>query len=247
MTSNRIKPELFERLKQHPRIKGKISEQTIRNAISDIRRDNPGISMNAAAHVFAESRGFSLFRSLDEEDKLSLQHRRQPSMPILTGGTRSSKTGPKEAAFKFGAQFIDDGNRNASAYPYVYVLENSMRQVILKKFEAETNWWTDSKYVKRDIQDYSTRIQDAERRHAWLPSRGSHPIYYVGLDELFRIVEMNWSRFKDVFEDLGNLRTWINETVPLRNMIAHNVPTRPQDRKNVEIRSEYICTLIDKA
>ena len=126
-------------------------------------------------------------------------------------------------------------------------MENSMRQVIHKKIEAETNWWTDSKIGKRDIQDYAKRIQDAERRHDWLPSRGSHPIYYVGLDELFRIVEMNWSRFKDVFEDLGNLRTWINETVPLRNMIAHNVPTRPQDRKNVEIRSEYICTLIDKA
>lgn len=136
-----------------------------------------------------------------------------------------------------------DAWKNAEIYPYAFVLENSLRNLILTKFSAEVDWW--SKKVSKEVQEYATRIQNAEKKHDWLHKRGNQPIYYIGLNELFKIISKNYStHFKDVFTDQGNLRTWINECVPIRNLLAHNVPVKKDERDNLRIRSKYVCRLI---
>jgi hypothetical protein len=145
----------------------------------------------------------------------------------------------------YGAQFIPEANANGVIYQYLYILENSLRHTILEAFKSESGWWTDGTFVDDKIREYSERVQKAESNYPWMKKRGTHPIYYVGLNELYKIITRNWGRFRLIFEDQLNLRTWFNELIPVRNMVAHNIPTAVEERKNVQIRTKYICTLIE--
>jgi len=52
---------------------GKISEQAIRNELSKIRRENPYLTLNAAAEIFAKKRGFNIARYLRDKDRETLK------------------------------------------------------------------------------------------------------------------------------------------------------------------------------
>jgi len=248
LPKKRLDPRLFEKIKSHPKIK--LGPGAIRNAISEIRKENPGITLNAAAYEFARRRGgFSLWKSLGEEDRLSLQYLK--SKPAIEEKKELKRRPPrlkvKQIKPSFESTFIESAKINAEIYPYIYILENELRMLILEKFSGDKDWWYNKKFVKEEIQNYAKHIQEAEKKYVWLPKRADHPIYYVGLSELLKIIEKNWGRFKNVFKDLGNLRTWINEVVPIRNLVAHNIKTQIEERRNVEIRTKYILTLITKS
>lgn len=238
---NRLDKKLFQFLKNHPGVK--ITSQAIRNEISKIRADNPGVTLNAAASAFAKRRGIRVMKYLSEDDRKSLQYLKETNQLKKPTG-KSKKVRVKLATPSYGSAFVSDANKNASIYPYVYILENSLRKLIIDTFSIEQDWW--SKMVSGDVQGYAKRIQEAEKKHDWLPKRGNHPIYYIGLNELFKIISKNYNAyFKKIFTDQGNLRTWINECVPIRNLLAHNVKVNNEERQNLIIRTKYICTLID--
>ncbi len=224
-----------------------MQRQSIKNAISRIHKKNPRITLNAAAQVFAEKKGFSIFRSLSAADKESLGYvTLTPTRPTPPHG-RSPGSRKREIQPDFASPFIKEANDNTEPYAYIYLLENGLRKVILDKLGPTQEWWSEEKRVPKDVQDYAARIQEAEKKYPWVSSRGAHPIYYVGLHELFRIIESSWRlTFRDVFGNLEDLRTWLRESIPIRNLIAHNVRTRPLDRQNIKIRTDSICRLIQR-
>lgn len=65
---NRLNPELLSILRQRTGL----SEKTIRNNISKIRQNNVGLTMNAAAQVFARQKETSFVPKLSAQDKTSL-------------------------------------------------------------------------------------------------------------------------------------------------------------------------------
>jgi len=65
-----LEPKILEWLKK--RLKGKISEHTIRPAISKIARKNPSLTLNAAAEVFAQKHKESVRRFLSPKDRDTL-------------------------------------------------------------------------------------------------------------------------------------------------------------------------------
>jgi hypothetical protein len=71
MARERLKPEILDLLKK--KTKGRISEPAIKVALSRIRSDNPSLTLNAAAEVFAKRRGFSIARYLDDSDREALR------------------------------------------------------------------------------------------------------------------------------------------------------------------------------
>jgi hypothetical protein len=58
---------------------------------------------------------------------------------------------------------------------------------------------------------------------------------------------MNWPKFSNIFDDQGHLRTWITESVPVRNLIAHNIKTKKPERDDLIRNASKICKLIDKS
>lgn len=247
MSRDVISRKLFKKIVDHPRVKP-MREQSVRDAISTIHKQNPGITMNAAAHLFAERKDFGVYRYLSHDDKLSLQHRRTPTPEEPKSVKPRARTVKvKEVKADFASPFISGANDNAKAYPYVYILENTLRDVIFEKFGKGSEWWNDPTIVKKDIQEYATRIREAETKYPWMKERGDHPMWYVGLLELFKIIEKHWKpHFREVFIDLEQLRAWIKESVPIRNVIAHNIITRNQERDLIEKNTDYICRLVEK-
>lgn len=244
LSEKRINKKILEKIFSNPKITA--SKQVVRNRISDLRRNNAGISLNAACHLYAQSKGFSLMKYLGEKDRISLQYAKKESSSRAKNSNNKKIRKPKGITTRFGMNFESDANKNAKIYPYIYLLENSLRHIILTTFIEKKDWWVDPKIVHPDIREYATKIQNAESKYKWMPDRGNHPIYYVGLYELFKIIEKNWNNFKIIFGNLENLRTWINEIIPIRHLIAHNVKTRKDDYENARIRTTHVCTMIEK-
>lgn len=244
----RMDSSLFQRIAKHPKISSKFAnDQVVRVLISKIGQENPGITLNAAAYLFAKKHGVSVFRQLSGGDKTSLNHAKQSTTSSSSSKTRKTSQIKSKNIIgnsSYDPKLVKEANANTEIYPYVYILENSLRNLILDKFCTLKNWWTDKRIVKQDIQDYAKNIENAEKKHKWVGKRGDHPIYYVGLEHLYKIIEMNFNPyFKDIF-DINNLRTWINECVSIRNLVAHNVRTQKSERDNIKIRTKYICNSI---
>jgi len=245
-----IDKDIFSRIANHKKISPKYSNaQTIRVLISNIRIGNAGLTPNAAAQVFAKKHGVSVFRHLNDEDKKSLNSYNSTNLHSKSSSqSNSTSSGPRtrkrSLQLPFDQKLVQEAEKNMEIYPYVYILENSLRKLILEKFKTINNWWYEKTIVKPDIQDYAKRIQDAEKKYKWLGKRGNHPIYYVGLEHLYRIIEVNFNpHFKGMF-DISNLKTWVNECVPIRNLVAHHIPTQKTERDNIKIRTKYICNSI---
>lgn len=85
MSGNRLNPELLDVLMQRTGL----SEKTIRNNISKIRQDNVGLTMNAAAQVFAKKRGTSFVPKLNQQDKVSLASYQSTSMVSVVNNNNS--------------------------------------------------------------------------------------------------------------------------------------------------------------
>jgi len=66
-----LDPRILKELKE--KLKGRVSEHTIRPAISRIRRDKPFLTLNAAAEVFAKKHNVSIHRYLNDEDRNALK------------------------------------------------------------------------------------------------------------------------------------------------------------------------------
>jgi hypothetical protein len=66
-----LDPRIFAKLEK--KLKGKVAIDSIRPLISKVRRDNPSLTLNAAAEVFAKKHGESVHRYLNEKDRDSLK------------------------------------------------------------------------------------------------------------------------------------------------------------------------------
>jgi hypothetical protein len=71
MRKTKLDPRILQKLRE--KLKGKISENTVRPAISKIRSDNPALTLNAAAEIFAKKHGFSVSRYLNDKDRDTLK------------------------------------------------------------------------------------------------------------------------------------------------------------------------------
>lgn len=246
MARDVLDPRIFRRITSSPKI-GKMDEQSVRNAISKIHIDNHGLTMNAAAAEFAKNKGIKVNRYLNADDRFSFQYLKQPRLAKIIpiqGGKKTIKVA--EIKPDFASEFISEAHNNAKIYQHIFILENTLRRVIFEQFGEGLEWWNDSKIVKKDTQDYAARIKEAEKKYPWMKERGNHPIWYVGLLELFQIIDKNWKlHFEPIFKDLDQLRAMIKESVPIRNYVAHNVKTRELERQLIEKNTDYICRLVE--
>jgi len=55
---------------------------------------------------------------------------------------------------------------------------------------------------------------------------------------------MNFNPYFIGLFNLPDFKTWINESVPIRNLIGHNIPVQKEERDNIRIKAKYICNLI---
>ncbi len=120
-------------------------------------------------------------------------------------------------------------------YPKMYVLENSVREVILRVMRKAhgDGWW--NTHAPDKMREGVQRRQSAEKGKAWHGKRGAHEIYYTDIDDLKRIVNKNYDDFRELFPD----PTWFDHTIdvvtPSRNVSSHHNPLSADDVKRVDV------------
>ena len=124
------------------------NEQVVRVRISQVRKKYPGITLNAAAQVLADSRGFSVMGRLDKEDRQSLSFVRTVSTQTNLSSSRRPTRRPSFRIFlryqtvnPFQKRHIEEVNiaYNSKCYTAVFILcrkiiENLIIDLLIKQF-----------------------------------------------------------------------------------------------------------------
>jgi len=236
-----ISKNIFEIITNHSKISPNYANaQTIRQTISNIRRKNAGLSPNAAAQVFAQNHGVSVFRYLDDKDKESLSKYKTPTTSTSNnqGYGRSRKTehiinigfvgGIKDPIIT--PQIAKEAKEMANVYPIIYVFENSVRKFVQKIMEKKhgKDWWEKAKINSKIIQKVKIRKED-EDKNRWHGKRGTHEIFYTDIEELMSIMENNWEIFEHHLPKQHIVKAIIEIIGTSRNVIAHNNPLSKDD------------------
>lgn len=120
-------------------------------------------------------------------------------------------------------------------YPLLYVFENSVREMIVRVMQKVhgPNWW--ELKVSKDIQEEVQRRKAREDKNPWHGKRGAHPIYYTDLEHLGRILQNNWTDFKDILPTQQWLIQRLDEISHSRNPVAHMNPLNRHDIQRIKV------------
>ncbi|MBS0580633.1 MAG: hypothetical protein JSR36_15355 [Proteobacteria bacterium] len=156
---------------------------------------------------------------------------------------RQAVHGPREIRFPGAYRATDpvlplsklnEAVEMAAVYPLLYVLENSMREVVRRMMHAAfgDNWWDTQLTSGRLRNVHKTAADRRVNEKAWHQRRGSHPIDYVDLVDLGDIITGKRSTFfPALMDDVEWFRTFMKELAPSRNVVCH---MNPLQKHNVD-------------
>jgi DNA-binding MarR family transcriptional regulator len=143
----------------------------------------------------------------------------------------------------FRVSFKDNPEKMAKAYLWLYITENTLRELIRKVFEEEPDWWN-----KRVNEGIKKEVEEAKRRYPYYGAQRKDELEYTHLGQLKEIIiaKNNWDRFLPFLNerDKHSFRVTIDKAIPSRNSIAHCTPLSTEDFKFVEVRFKDILKMI---
>jgi hypothetical protein len=148
------------------------------------------------------------------------------------------------ASTMLSASKLAEAQEMGALYPILYVLENSMREVVKRVMNSKfgSDWWDTqlvSGKLKSAHQTAAGRMKK-ESRERWHQRRGDHPIDYVGLDELGDIIAGK----QDVFfvdmlaTDVDWFKHFMKELEPSRNVLCHMNPLSETNARDLTTKLE---------
>lgn len=219
------------------------------------------MSTEDGTYLLAHQEGLDLTKYLNREtvDRVRTLTPATAHAPARTTTKRAPARSPRGRAIRIGPRveevdallpeaLVEDARRMADVYPYLFVLENSLRQVITRvlKASAGKDWWARCapKEVKRRVEERRGR----EDRQPWHGKRGAHEITYSDFGDLKRIIESNWKKFDALFPSVSWIGQRLDDLEPLRNVVAHSNALGKRDLNRMELYfHDYIALLNDRA
>lgn len=131
---------------------------------------------------------------------------------------------------------LNEAKSMAQVYPYLYLLENSVRTLIVSVLGTAhgPDWWDTAvpEEIKRIVSDRMKK----ENKNRWHGKRGAHPIFYMDFGHLRRIVitKRNWPYFEPLLPSQEWLTQRLDEVEISRNVIAHCNPLHKDDVERVK-------------
>lgn len=136
---------------------------------------------------------------------------------------------------------VEEARAMANVYPLLYVLENSIREVIGRVMAARygAGWWDTQMGTGRvrGVRDKVASRMTAEAANTWHQRRGAHPIDYTDFDDLLTIAESKPDVFFPVV--IGHVdwfRQFFRELIPSRNVVAHMNPLSDTNEADVALK-----------
>jgi hypothetical protein len=124
---------------------------------------------------------------------------------------------------QFSERVRDEAASMAANYIIFYCLENSIRELIIKRLEEEhgPDWW--DKVVPENVR------RNAEGNHrreisAGVTPRSNDLIDYTNFGELGEIIKVTWDIFGEMFRDVRAVERILANLNTLRAPIAHCTP-----------------------
>jgi len=125
----------------------------------------------------------------------------------------------------------------AAIYPLLYVLENSIREVI-DRFMTSTygnNWW-ESKAPEALKRAVNIRMSD-EEKNSWHQRRGARPIDYLDFNQLPALVRKIEEEVKlDIIPSIEWFAELVNEVYRSRCVVCHMNPLDADNTDAVRLR-----------
>lgn len=249
MTLSRLRKEVCKKLGIKPRqLQNRIKKFAVERKIAD--RDVALLMLAYEQQIDVRKPRYKVQKiKLGKfEAELNIQKTAAP-VPVLAAvqdKRKGTKLGSKQLVIELGKglkvtdpllpnQLVNEAIQMANVYPVVYVLENSVRNLISHVMTARHSdkWW-DQKVgwtIKKNVQ---TRIEK-EDKNRWHGKRGAHPIFYTDIEDLKSIIITNWSDFKDIFPNQQWVTVRIDEIGMSRNVVAHNNPLGKRDIQRLKL------------
>lgn len=240
MTNRALQNDLLGKLK--------ISKQALSQRVKKIKQETP-MTTEEATYVLAHREGLLLDKYLDKETINNLrqiipQQKHNTKMPIQ----KSKKNIIKEysviipGTFKgsdplLNGQILNEAKTMASVYPLLYVLENSIRHFICRIMEKEYgfDWWQN--VVPKKLKDNVNERMQAEHMNSWHQRRGAHPIDYLDLIDLPRLISRITNRIvPKIIPSYEWLDQLIKEVYISRCVLCHMNPLDKDSIDSVKLR-----------
>lgn len=146
---------------------------------------------------------------------------------------------------------LQEAREMAAVYPILYVLENSIRELIKRVMTAKygADWW-DTALTSgnaKQLKVNSDRVRAREKTTAWHQRRGAHPIDYVTLADLGTIIEAKQDAFfPDVLGDSKQfVHNLVRELAASRNVLCHMNPLVDYNIDDIKVKAERWRHLIE--
>ncbi|MDO8622902.1 MAG: hypothetical protein Q7R52_01545 [archaeon] len=174
---SKLNPQILETIIN----KTKMSEQAVRNAVSKFKNSKcPKATQNAAAQLFAQSRGFSVAKKLKEEDRATLPSNIEFEKPLRikkVNERSKSKKIMELIKFESGDYFINEHIKEINraytfgCYTSSFILcrkvfENLLIEIIRKKYPGKSQqerelYWD---FKKNRFLDFSIILNNLDKK-----------------------------------------------------------------------------------
>ena len=131
----------------------------------------------------------------------------------------------------------------AKAYMWLYVVENTYRDLVRKVYKNESDWW--AKKVGKTIRE---EIDESMKKYPYdAPERGDE-LEYTTLQQLKEIISCtkNWKDFSPFLkeEDRKTFGLKFKIAFPFRNATGHCIPLKADDLRSFEIKFKDILNML---
>lgn len=219
--------------------------QALSQRVKRLKNDHPMVS-DDAAYVIAHQQGIPLDKYLLPEQVnyirtvLSQVHRPVATQAFSKSrGTQSTRVVKtlivcgelKESDPVLSEEKLREAREMATTYPLLYVLENSIREVIdsVMKSKYGSNWWATK--APRGLQETVAGRMAEDAKHSWHQRRGARPIDYLDLIQLPPLMrKISADVVPKIIPNIEWFEQFIEEVYRSRCVICH---MNPLDRDNI--------------
>lgn len=235
-----------------------ITRQALSQRIQKLKRQSP-ISTEDATYLIAHQEGIKIDKYLDEEQVKRIREllphfqNRRATPPVAEKKPSRTKKIPRKRKITDGLlndKKIKEAEVMADVYSILYVLENSIRELINRVMTDNygENWWNE-RTKKGKPKDIAVRVKNRigrEQKNQWHQKRGEHPIYYTDLADLKTLLSSNEENF---FPDILSPKEWfINAMDGLqlsRNVLCHMNALDKTNIQDVKVKFEQWQKMIE--
>lgn len=246
MVNRKVRQLLLDKLK--------VSPQALSQRAKRIKSAFGPMSTDEAVYVIAHQHHIDLSRHLPIEiiDRVrSLVPKELPKLAVSPPAKRILRRKKRAATSSYplvNEPTIAKGVKiGEESFPQVFVLENSIRNLIIQRLTKayDSDWWNKARI--KNIRDNVQKTIDKEKKYPHRQKRALHPIFYSNFADLKQIILNERNYFADVILDFQWFAVEMDQVYMARNSLAHSVTLTEDDASKIRLFYRDWARLLETA